>query len=141
MERKMKKNHDTKDDFDNKNIKNLEKEIENGNIGIYEYNLFKKNIKIEKENFEINNKDCIIKHKIDNDFGQSGSGIILKKNNNFYIIGIHDSIFAKENYNRGTLITKERCEKIKKWILSGFLIFKDKFKEIEINEFDKILIK
>lgn len=61
--------------------------------------------KVEDDDNTLIEHNGIINHDIDTWAGQSGSGILLKENGNFYVIGIHFS--GGNKYNYGVLITKK----------------------------------
>lgn len=89
-------------------------------------------IRVGEGNFEIGNG--VARYEIDTFCGQSGSGLVLKSENDYYVFGVH--VRGRKEHNEATLITEKRLRNIKQWIVKGLLKFKHKFK----NEIKKYLI-
>lgn len=120
-------------------------DIKNGNISVHGYPGDKcsyKNHEMWGKEIKVNNtvviRNGIVEHQIDTYGGQSGSGLIFRKQNNYYIFGIH--VRGKQKYNEATLITEKRLKNIENWIIKGLLKFENMFKN-EIKKYISTEIK
>ena len=61
----------------------------------------------------------IIVSGIQSSYGQSGAGLFFKKDNKFYVIGVHVASSFDDKYFYATMINKKRYEQIQNWINKG----------------------
>ena len=61
-------------------------------------------------------KKGIIVSRIKSSYGQSGAGLFFKKDNKYYVIGVHVASSFDDNLFYATMINKKRYEQIQNWI-------------------------
>ena len=94
--------------------------------------------KVDQENTEFD-ENGIIQHYCDTYKGQSGSPLLLRKGNNYFVIGIH--VYGENNYNGAVLITEERLRNIQNWIIKHLGDNKNFYHENEIFNFEELKIQ
>ena len=68
------------------------------------------------ELLKIDEKKGIIISRIKSSYGQSGAGLFFKKENKYYVIGVHVASSFDDSLFYATMINKKRYEQIQIWI-------------------------